>query len=188
MTTRQDHQRATLDWFVAHPTAQVRQLVETQVEGCRYDARHVYVETYWLPVLGPSAVLALRRVAEWLDQNPTGVDINLVDFGASLGVGTGTGRNTQINRSLARLVDFRLARIHAEHLEVATTLGPLPTGLRRRLPLPLLDSLAEHDRTAPRTLLTGQHDRRSPVNAAAFTHRQAGVDRSTRAISPRSTP
>ena len=150
MTTRQDHQRATLDWFVAHPTAQVRRLVETQVEGsvegCRYDARHVYVETYWLPVLGPSAVLALRRVAEWLDQNPTGVDINLVDFGASLGVGTGTGRNTQINRTLARLVDFRLARIHDEHLEVATTLGPLPTGLRRRLPLPLLDSLAEHER------------------------------------------
>ena len=146
MTTRQVQQRVTLDWFVAHPTVQVRRLVEAQVEGCCYDARDGYVETYWLPVLGPSAVLALRRVAERLDQNPEGVDINLVDFGASLGVGAGTGRNTQINRTLARLIDFRLARIHAEHLEVTTTLGPLPTGLRRRLPLPLLDSLAEHER------------------------------------------
>lgn len=146
MTTRQDHQRATLDWFVAHPTVQVRPLVEAQVEGCCYDARDAYVETYWLPVLGPSALLALRRISAWLASDPTGIAIDLVDFGASLGVGTGTGRNTQINRTLARLIDFRLARVVGEHLEVAMTLGPLPTGLRRRLPLPLLDSLAEHER------------------------------------------
>ena len=118
MTTRQDHQRATLDWFVAHPTAQVRRLVETQVkgsvEGCRYDARHVYVETYWLPVLGPSAVLAARRLADLLDRHPAGVSLDLVELGASLGVGTGTGRHTQINRTLNRLVDFHLARIRYE--------------------------------------------------------------------------
>jgi hypothetical protein len=126
---------------------QVRRLVETPVESCRYDARHIYVETYWLPILGPSAVLAVRRIADWLDHDPAGVHVDLVDFGASLGVGTGTGRNTQVNRTLGRLIDFRLARIAGDHLEVRTELASVPDGLRRRLPLSLLDSLAEHERT-----------------------------------------
>ena len=155
MTTRHETSRSKLDWFVAHPTMEVRRLVETPVErvvetpveGCRFDARDIYVETYWLPILGPSAVLAVRRIADWLDHDPAGVHINLVDFGASLGVGTGTGRNTQINRTLGRLIDFRLARISGDHLEVRTELAPVPAGLRRRLPLPLLDSLADHERT-----------------------------------------
>ncbi|HPU40340.1 MAG TPA: hypothetical protein PLS63_12280 [Microthrixaceae bacterium] len=147
MTTRHETTRSSLDWFVAHPTMQVRRLVETPVESCRYDARHIYVETYWLPILGPSAVLAVRRIADWLDHDPAGVHVDLVDFGASLGVGTGTGRNTQVNRTLGRLIDFRLARIAGDHLEVRTELASVPDGLRRRLPLSLLDSLAEHERT-----------------------------------------
>ncbi|MEI2699051.1 MAG: hypothetical protein V9E94_12150 [Microthrixaceae bacterium] len=78
---------------------------------------------------------------------PPACDVDLVDFGASLGVGTGTGRNTQVNRTLGRLIDFRLARIAGDHLEVRTELASVPDGLRRRLPLSLLDSLAEHERT-----------------------------------------
>lgn len=114
--------------------------------GCRYDAGDVYVETYWLPILGPSDVLAVRRIALWIEAEADGVNVDLAELGASLGVGTGTGRHTQINRTLTRLIDFGVARITGEHLEVHTTFPPLPAQLRRRLPLSLLDTLEVHDR------------------------------------------
>lgn len=147
MMAKEDRRRFTLDWFVAHPTVEVRPWRDPVIDHCGFDARHVYVETYWLPILGPSAVLAVRRIADWLDGQSAGVSIDLVEFGASLGIGTGTGRHTQINRTLGRLVDFGLARIAGDHLEVHTTLPPVPLRLRRRLPLSLLDALTDHERS-----------------------------------------
>lgn len=94
----------------------------------------------------PKGAIAARRIADCLDDQPAGVSVDLVEFGASLGIGTGTGRHTQINRTLGRLVDFRLARISGEVLEVHTSFPPVPCGLRRRLPPELLDALTEHER------------------------------------------
>lgn len=145
MTSHRDRRSCTLDWLVAHPTMPVRRWCDPTVEG-GFDARDVYVERFWLPVLGPSAVLALRRLADWLDEQPSGVEVDLVEFASSLGVGAGTGRHTQINRTLARLIDFGAARIHDDHLEVHTALPPLPQRLWRRLPLSLLDELTDQDR------------------------------------------
>lgn len=149
MTWTGEHRSSTLGWFVSHPRFVVRPWRDPVIDSLGYDARHVYVETYWLPVLGPSAVLAARRLADLLDRHPAGVSLDLVELGASLGVGTGTGRHTQINRTLNRLVDFHLARISGDELEVHTTFPPLPLRLRRRLPLSLLDALAEHERRGP---------------------------------------
>lgn len=146
MMAKEDRRRSTFDWFVAHPTVEVRPWRDPVVDHCGYDARHVYVETYWLPILGPSAVLAVRRIAEWLDSQPAGVSVGLVEFGASLGIGTGTGRHTQINRTLMRLVDFGMARISSDYLEVHTILPPLPLRLRRRLPRTVLDALTDRER------------------------------------------
>jgi len=152
MIVKGDRRRSTLDWFVAHPTIEIRPRQDTTVDKVGFDPRHVYVETYWLPILGPSAVLAARRIADWLDPKPAGVHIELVEFGASLGIGAGTGRHTQINRTLGRLIDFGMARITGDHLEVHTIWPPVPPGLRKRLPLSLLDALSDHDqrcRSAP---------------------------------------
>jgi hypothetical protein len=147
MKAKEDRRRSTLDWFVAHPMIEIRKWVDPVNDQCGFDARHVYVETYWLPILGPSTVLAARRIADQLDRQPAGVSIDLVEFGASLGIGAGTGRNTQINRTLGRLVDFGMARISGDHLEVHTTLPAVPPRLRRRLPLSLLDALTDHERS-----------------------------------------
>ncbi len=146
MMASDDRRRFTLDWFVAHPIITVHPWRDSVIDQCGFDARHVYVETYWLPILGPSAVFAARRIADWLDPHPAGVRIDLVEFGASLGIGTGTGRHTQINRTLGRLVDFGMARIAGDHLEVHTILPPVPLRLRRRLPLSLFHALTDHDR------------------------------------------
>ncbi len=145
MSEPSERRNSTLDWFVGHPTFTVRPWRDPVIDSLGYDARHGYVEQFWLPILGPSAVLALRRFTDWLDHHPAGVEVDLVEFGSSLGIGTGTGRHTQVNRTLNRLVDFHLARISGDELEVHITVPPVPLRLRRRLPPGLLDALAEHE-------------------------------------------
>ncbi len=146
MMAREDRRRATIDWFVTHPSFHIRPWSDPVIDQLGYDVRHLYVETYWLPIIGPSAVFAARRLADWLDSNPTGVRIELVEFGASLGVGAGTGRNTQINRTLCRLIDFGMARIAGDDLEGHTIWPPVPLRLQQRLPPSLANALSDHDR------------------------------------------
>jgi len=133
------------DWLIGHPVFEVLRWDDEYLAACGYDVRDRYVETYWLPILGPSAVLALRRVADQLEQCPTWAHVDLVDFGASLGIGGSTGRHTHINRTIARLVGFGLARIDGDGLYVRISIPPLPIRLRHRLPRPLYDALAELD-------------------------------------------
>lgn len=143
MTGGADRMRATLDWLAAHPAVSFRKWDDPGLDRVGIDARHGYVETFWLPILGPSAVLAARRFTDVLDRNPGG---SVVELGASLGLGAGTGRNTQINRTLAPLVGFGFARIRDDHREVRTMYPPVPPSLRRRLPLSLQDALEDQDR------------------------------------------
>ncbi len=151
MMANEDRRRVTLDWLVDHPSFEIRSWRDAVIDKVGYDARHSCVESFWFPLLGPSAVLAARRIAGWLDRHPEGLNLELAEFGASLGVGTGTGRNTQINRTLCRLVDFGMARVAGDQFEVRTVWPPLPMRLRRRLPESLSDALTEWDHHARRS-------------------------------------
>lgn len=112
------------------------------------DVRSGYVERFWLPVLGPSAVLALRRLADYLDLAPDGVDVDLEETARSLGVGGSASRHSPLRRALERCVRFGLARHRgAAALEVRRAVGPLPQRHLLRLP-PTLQ--VEHDRWAAR--------------------------------------
>src|SRR3974377_617260 len=42
------------------------------LEVVGFDPRSLYVETFWLPILGPSAILLLRRLADRLEAAPSG--------------------------------------------------------------------------------------------------------------------
>ena len=119
-----------LGWLCAHPI--VRLHAAPISNG--FDVRGRYVELFWLPILGPTAVFAARRFADLLDVVSGPVDVELVELAASLGVGGGTGRNTAINRTIARLSDFGMARIGDRALEVETHWPVLPPRLHRRLP------------------------------------------------------
>lgn len=141
-----DPRHRAFEWFVAHPTFRVERWSDELVEACGFDVRDRYVEMFWLPIAGPSAVLALRRMADWLDLSPSGAQVDLVELGASLGIGTGTGRQTHINRTLGRIIDFGFARITPAGLEVRTVMPPVPRRMRRRLPLTLFDALTDHER------------------------------------------
>lgn len=85
MTASGDRRRSTLGWLIANPVRTIRPWRDEVIEQQGFDARHAYVETYWLPVLGPSTVSALRWFADWLDNRPAGARVDLIDLGALLG-------------------------------------------------------------------------------------------------------
>jgi hypothetical protein len=128
-------QHASLDansWLVEHNPLPVRELCDTY-DSSGFDARSVYVETYWLPILGPSCVLAARRLAAWLQAEPSGFEISIAALASSLGLGSGVGRHAPIVRTLTRLVDFGLANI-SDTYSVRVMFPPLSARQIVRLP------------------------------------------------------
>ncbi|MDA8379569.1 MAG: hypothetical protein M0020_01855 [Actinomycetota bacterium] len=108
------------------------------VDRLGHDPRSPYVETFWLPVLGPSATWLLRRVAAGLEAAPNGYTVCLSQAARSLGLGSGAGRNAPLRRTLARCQTFGMARSAGPAgLAVRTMLPPLPRRHLIRLPEPL---------------------------------------------------
>jgi len=139
---RRSNQVERLEWLVDHPTFRI---VEWPSLAAGHPVASSYVETFWLPILGPSALLVGRRLGDWLDETAGETVVDLVDLGASIGIGTGTGRHTSINRTLIRLCDYSLARIEGDHLEVRTVWPDLPPRMHHRLPDSLRTELEHTD-------------------------------------------
>jgi hypothetical protein len=104
-----------------------------------FDPRSPYVETYWLAVLGPSSILAARRLASWLEGGHYGIVVRVTDLAPCLGLGHGTARHSPIVRSLDRLVTFGLARIACDAYALRTVVPALSPGQPRRLPAYLIE-------------------------------------------------
>lgn len=80
----------------------------TDISG--YDPRSAYVEMFWLPILGPSCIWLMRRLAIWLDKYPDGFEISAVSLARELGIGVRpnahSSRISPIRKSLIRCSDF----------------------------------------------------------------------------------
>jgi hypothetical protein len=66
-----------------------------------HDPRSSYAETFWLPVLGPTALLLLRHLATRFDDSPRGVELQVAEASRALGVGDRDGSSSPIVRTLA---------------------------------------------------------------------------------------
>ena len=100
-----------------------------------FDPRSVYVERFWLGVLGPSTVLLLRRFARGLEERPNGFRVSLSDTAQAIGLGRGDGRQAPISRTIDRACDFGLARRDAvDTLSIRTHLPRLTPRQLSRLP------------------------------------------------------
>lgn len=77
----------------------------------QHDIRGGYVESFWLPTVGPSAFVTARRLALRLQRRPE-IAVNVDELGAELGL-TGSSRRgggvTRIEHALLRLERFDLA-------------------------------------------------------------------------------
>src|ERR1700730_19339055 len=122
----------TATGIIEHDPLSVVSVASTAATG--FDPRWSYVEAYWLAVLGPSSVLVLRRLTDWLEDRPSGIVVALEDIGQSLGLGSGTGRSSLIVRTLDRLIAFGIAQIAWDAYALRRTIPPLPPRLQRRLP------------------------------------------------------
>jgi len=122
-----------------------------------------YSELVWTPAIGPSAVLAWRRLAGTLIHQPDGFTLDVAEFAHALGLGAGTARNAPVSRTLRRLAAFHLARFVDEATyAVRRRIPPASSGQLRRLSPSLLRIhtalLARHDTArlaTPHTLCKG---------------------------------
>ena len=93
------------------------------VDSVGHDAGSRYVELFWLNVLGPSALWALRRLTMGLERYPLGYELDLPETASAMGLAYTSGTSNTFVRALQRCVLFGVAQ-------------PVPDGLavRRRIP------------------------------------------------------
>ncbi len=110
---------------------------ESTVTG-GFDPRSVYVERFWLALIGPSTTWLLRRIAAGLDASPTGFEMPVAETARALGLGDKAGRNSAFFRTLNRMVVFGLGHPAAPgELEVLRLLPPLSRRQISHLPTEL---------------------------------------------------
>jgi hypothetical protein len=151
------HKQGTdTSWLSARSGIDVIPIRHPVIEALGHHPTSDYAERFWLPVIGPSALWAHRRLTAGLVADHAGYQLNLATLSREIGLGAGTGRNSPIVRTLARLVDFHLAEIIDDRLGVYTSLPPLTRRQTARLP----DHLAQRHRA----LAIRRHER-SPYAA-----------------------
>src|SRR4051794_37722249 len=124
----------TLGWLTQHDPLHVVGWSDQVIDSLGHDPRSSYVETYWLPILGPSCTLAARRIADRLEAEPDGFELALDPFARALGLGEGHGRHAPIHRTLGRLVGFGMAGCGGSTFAVRRRFPPLAARQIERLP------------------------------------------------------
>ncbi|MEX2100554.1 MAG: hypothetical protein WEB19_03990 [Acidimicrobiia bacterium] len=114
----------------------IRPWADPIIDTLGHDPRSRYAETFWLPTLGPTALLLLRHLADRFDQSPEGVELPLAETSSALGVGQREGTSSPIVRTLRRLEQFDLAceDPHSDMVAVRRNLPPINPRHLRRLP------------------------------------------------------
>src|ERR671933_2368459 len=83
------HMSTTLTFPTGAPpaTLPVRPWPDGVIDALGHDPRSVYVERFWLGILGPSTTWLLRRLAAGLEAEPAGFSLSLPDTAQALGLG-----------------------------------------------------------------------------------------------------
>ncbi len=154
----------------------VRPWPDAVIDALGHDPRSLYVERFWLGVLGPSAIWLLRRLAADLEANPAGYDLDLLDTARSLGLGMRSGgRHSPFLRTLGRCCQFGLTRLdEADTVLLARRrLPPLTRPQVQRLP----DALqAAHEAWTERARLQAGAEERARAKRLALSLFELGED------------
>jgi hypothetical protein len=117
----------------------VRPWRDAVVERLGFPVTSPYVEGVWLPVLGPSATWALRRLGLWVEANPQGLTVDLRGLAAELGLRPNLRRSSPMVRTLGRMERFAMITWANDEILTRTTVGPVPQRHLRRLPDRVID-------------------------------------------------
>ena len=96
-----------------------------------------YVEHFWLPVLGPSALWILRRIVIGFEEFPGGFEIDVPYMAAAVGLSFNAGANSSFTRSLQRCTMLGEAQALQGGLAVRQFLPTLSNRQLQWLPLTL---------------------------------------------------
>ena len=108
------------------------------LDAIGHDPRSWYVETFWLPTLGPTALLLMRHLADRFERTPEAVELPVADTAAALGLGPREGNSSPLIKTLTRLQQFELAAAEDETtIAVRRALPPIHRRHVRRLPAAL---------------------------------------------------
>ncbi len=138
-----------------------------------HDPRSRYVEQYWLGVLGPSTTWLLRRLADRLDAEPDGFDLDLRATASALGLGMRDGRHSPFMRAIDRACQFGLARRNGTELHVRRHIPPVTQGQLKRLPAHLQTA---HRRWQAAQLVEAGEDAERKARRLALTLLELGED------------
>ena len=128
----------------------VRPWIDPKLRRRGHDPRSAYVERFWVPVLGPSAVWFLRLIAREFDELAQGEDLrlNLDSTARRLGLQHRGGRGSTFMRTVDRCAMFNLTSLTDDGvLLVRRQLPPLPSRLHDRIPQELRDEVGHWSRT-----------------------------------------
>jgi hypothetical protein len=146
------------------------------VDVLGHDPRSRYVETFWLPTLGPTAVLLLRHLADRFDRTPEGVVLTVADTSHALGLGQRDGTSSPILRTLRRLTQFDLACEDPLSDLVAVRRVVPPVGARHLRRLPADVQAAHAEWAEPRHTTDPLDHARGRARRVAFTLLEQGDD------------
>lgn len=108
-------------------------LVDPVIDAVGHDGDSDYVERFWLPVLGPSCILVLRRLTRYLRDDTT-VVVEAVEFAGAMGMAP-----AHLVKTLHRLRTFQLAMCTSESdWTISVRLPPLARRHLMRLPASLV--------------------------------------------------
>jgi hypothetical protein len=79
-----------------------------------HDPRSVYVEQFWLGVLGPTATWLMRRLVAGFDHRPDGYVLDVTATARSLGLSVTKGVASPFNKAVTRCVMFGLVQRRTE--------------------------------------------------------------------------
>lgn len=150
---------------------------EPIIDTLGHDPRSLYVETFWLPILGPTALLLLRHLAARFDETPAGVELRVTETSQALGVGNREGSSSPILRTLARLEQFEMACSDPLSPTIAVRRN-LPPVTRRQLGRLAMPIQRQHARLAELRLGEPPHAeaRRRAHRLALVLHEQGDDD------------
>jgi hypothetical protein len=147
---------------------------DTVIDRVGYDPRTVYVERFWLGILGPSATWLVRHLVDRLDASPDGYELDLDECATALGLGRRPGANGVLPRTLARCCQFGATRL-IDHttLQVRRKLPPLTRRQIVRLPEVLR---SDHARWVDKSPAAAVDDMRDRARQLALSLVELGED------------
>jgi hypothetical protein len=91
-------------------TVRITPWLDPVVDRRGHDPRSVYVEQFWLGVLGPTATWLMRRLVSGFDHQPEGYDLHVAAVARSLGLSVSKGVASPFNKAVTRCVMFGLVQ------------------------------------------------------------------------------